>query len=163
MSMEVHVSVPLAEVTRGCAERIRMQLPSRAYRGANELRNASQLVLRGQRSGRRYPVPGTERMRYNKRKKTATITVTKYSASAPGEPPAVRTGAFRASWRPIAKSVGDVFLSRIESDARTNNGRDTLGEILERGTSKMAPRPHHDRIIEKAMPAIQKIYREPYV
>ncbi len=33
---------------------------------------------------------------------------------------------------------------------------------LEKGTSKMAPRPFVERIKEKAMPEIEKIYRESY-
>ena len=54
------------------------------------------------------------------------------------------------------------YISRIESEATTDNGKYNLGEILEDGTSRMAPRPHHDRILEKAEPKIVKIYDEPY-
>ena len=147
---------------------IKHQMASRAYRGANELRNASQLVLRGQRSGRRYIVPGTGRVKYNKRKHTASITYKKYTASAPGEPPAVRTGAFRMSWQPkthVDNIAGHAYsvVSSVESTQRTDNGRYLLGEILEEGTGRMAPRPHHQRIQEKALPAIMRIYNEPYV
>ena len=145
---------------------------SRAYRSSNELRNASQLVLRGQRSGRRYIVPGTGRVKYNKRKHTASITYKKYTASAPGEPPAVRTGAFRMSWTPKVKVEGNIagnyqysVISQVESTQKTDNGRYQLGEILEDGSpgGKIAPRPHHQRIQEKALPKILKIYNEPYV
>lgn len=169
---------------------------SRAYRASNELRNASQLVLRGQRSGRRYNVPGTGRMKYYKRdsdpiglvyhrrnsknhkagtasliyknkKGTARITYKKYTASAPGEPPAVRTGAFRASWQPETKATGSgdnlSVQSSIVSSIRTDNGKYLLGEILEEGTGKMAPRPYQERIQEKAMKNILKIYKEPYL
>ena len=34
--------------------------------------------------------------------------------------------------------------------------------ILEKGTSEMAPRPFAEKIKEKAMPEIERIYREPY-
>ena len=37
-----------------------------------------------------------------------------------------------------------------------------LGEILEDGTGKMAPRPHHDKIKQKALRKVVRIYREPY-
>lgn len=141
------VSPPFPEVIENVTESIKQEMERRSYLAANELRNASQLVLRGQRSGRRYRVPGTKRH---------------YTASAPGEPPAVRTGAFRLSWQPTARVVFGSYISRIESDLRTDNGRYTLGEILEDGTSRMAPRPYQDAILEKAKKPILRIYDEPY-
>ena len=105
-------------------------------------------------------------MKYNKRNHTAKITYKKYTASAPGEPPAVRTGAFRMSWHPktMVDYTGDYsVVSSVESTQRTDNGKYLLGEILENGTGRMAPRPHHQKIQEKALPAIMKIYNEPYV
>lgn len=142
-----NASAQFDAMVKEITENIKLQMESRAYRGANELRNASQLVLRGQRSGRRYRVPGTKRY---------------YTASAPGEPPAVRTGVFRMSWQPSAHVIFGSYISRVESTTRTNNGRYILGELLENGTSKMAPRPHQDKILEKAEPNIVKIYSEPY-
>lgn len=147
MSIKVRVSVPLEQVANDCVEQIKSQLESRAYRGANELRNASLEVLRGQGGGRQYRVPGTKRY---------------YTASAPGQPPAVRTGTLRNSWQPSAHAVMGSYISRIRSDARTDNGKYNLSDLLDGGTSKMAPRPHHDRIQDKALPAIQRIYEEPY-
>lgn len=144
---------------------IKKQMISRGHRSANELRNASQLVLRGQRSGRRYIVPGTGSMKYNKKKHTATITYKRYTASAPGEPPAVRTGAFRMSWVPkvmVDHTDSYAVVSSVESTQRTDNGKYLLGEILEEGTGRMAPRPHHEKIQQKALPAILRIYNEPY-
>ena len=44
----------------------------------------------------------------------------------------------------------------------TENGAHNLGEILENGTKRMAPRPHHDRILKHAEPTIVRIYEEPY-
>lgn len=142
-------------------ERISTEMERRSYLAANELRNASQLVLRGQRGGRRYKIPGT----YKRQRDAASSKMRNgryYTASAPGEPPAVRTGAFRMSWQPTAHVVFGSYISRIESDARTENGGYTLGEILENGTSRMAPRPHQDRILEKAEPKVVKIYSAPY-
>ena len=141
---------------------IRHQMEGRAWRAALELRNASQLVLRGQRSGRRYKVPGTYRRQRDKtdgKMKNGRY----YTASAPGEPPAVRTGTFRNSWQPIAYTSGGVlFSSRIESDVMTDNGKHNLGEVLENGTSRMEPRPHHDEIKQRAERDIVRIYEEPY-
>lgn len=176
MSAGVDFTKELQEQWATIDKSIRHQLKSRAYRAANELRNASQLVLRGQRNGRRYIVPGTGRVKYYKRDSkdgqhkagTATITYKYYTASAPGEPPAVRTGAFRMGWKPKSYVISDSkstlrLMSRVENLQRTDNGKYLLGELLEEGTKKMAPRPHHEKIQEMALPKIMKIYNEPYV
>ena len=167
MNASVLFFKPVEEEWENISNSIRHQMASRSYRAANELRNASLLVLRGQRSGRRYIVPGTGRMTYNKRNHTAKITYRRYTASAPGEPPAVRTGAFRLSWQPKAyvDHTGDHYavVSSVESTQRTDNGKYLLGEVLEYGTSRMAPRPHHQAIQKKALPGIMRIYSEPYV
>lgn len=168
MSNGVNLQQALMEEWGKLGTSIRHQMVSRGYRSANELRNASQLVLRGQRSGRRYIVPGTGRVKYNKKNHTATITYKRYTASAPGEPPAVRTGAFRMSWKPevmVDHRSGYSVISSVESTQRTDNGKYLLGEILEEGSpgGKIAPRPHHEKIQQKALPAIMRIYNEPYV
>lgn len=148
-------------------EKITQGMKSRAYRVSNELRNASQDVLRGQRSGREYIVPGTGRVKYNKRNKTATISYRRYRASSPGEPPAVRTGTFRESWQTKNESTGSgdslSVKAMIESNARTDNGKYVLGVILEDGTGKMAPRPYKEKIQQKALPKALRIYKEPYL
>ena len=157
------------------SSKVGIAMRSRAYRAANELRNASQLVLRGQRSGRQYIVPGTGRMRYYKRDSkdgthkagTATISYRRYTASAPGEPPAVRTGAFRSGWQTkptqSLENAGILTIrAGIENRVRTDNGAHLLGEVLENGTGRMAPRPYREKIQEKAKKNIIKIYKEPY-
>lgn len=153
------------------------EVKSRGVRTANELRTASNHVLRGQRHGRRYKVPGTYRLQMDK------VTGKKrhgryYTASAPGEPPAVRTGAFRLGWkqRSYADELGGGQCNVhgvIENDQRTGNsmsgngisaqsGKYLLGEILEEGTKRMAPRPYKQKVIDRAMPKVIKIYKEPY-
>lgn len=159
--MSSHIVAPFNTVVDHTIDTIQHEMERRSYLVANELRNASQLVLRGQRSGRRYKVPGTYRRQRDKtdgKMKNGRY----YTASAPGEPPAVRTGVFRNSWQPRAYALFGSYFSRIESDVRTDNGQYTLGEILEKGTSRMAPRPYQDEILEKAKPKILKIYNEPY-
>ncbi|MDO4280782.1 MAG: hypothetical protein Q4C56_04045 [Peptococcaceae bacterium] len=130
-------------------ERLRNEeLPHRAFRVANELRNAEMDVLaKGGRGGRVYRIPGTRKY---------------YTASAPGEVPAVRTGVFRLSWRPKHFRIGDEYQSRIESSY--NVGGYNLGALLENGSPRgqLAPRPHHEKILERAKPKALKIYREPY-
>ena len=142
-------------------EKLQLQMGRRSYTAANELRNSALLVLRGQRSGRRYKVPGTYRRQRDKtdgKMKNGRY----YTASAPGEPPAVRTGTFRNSWQPSSHRIFGSYISRIESDVRTEDGRYLLGEILENGTRRMAPRSHHDRILDHAEPRIRKIYEKEF-
>lgn len=159
--MIVRTQVPLDADLHEIAEKIQHQMESRAVRASYELYNSSQLVLRGQRSGRRYKVPGTFR-----RQKDPTDGKMKngryYTASAPGEPPAVRTGTFRMSWQPYARRVYGTYFSRIESDLRVDNGKYNLGELLENGTRKMEPRPFDEPIIRHAENRINRIYSEPY-
>lgn len=161
MSKVVVRGPSLTEIAETVTTEVRHQMESRSYRAANELRNSALIVLRGQRSGRRYKIPGTHRLQMDKstgKKRHGRY----YTASAPGEPPAVRTGNFRLSWKPEAHVVMGSYISRITSDIRTENGRYILGELLEEGTPKMEPRPHHDRIREHAEPKIFRIYDEPY-
>ena len=128
---------------------VQKEVSQRAYRASNELRNAELYVLRGQRSGKKYRVPGTRR---------------KYTASAPGESPAVRTGVFRLSWgtHVHVEKNGTHFraVSAIESKERA--GGRLLGEMLENGTGRIAPRPYKQKVIDRALPKIQAIYQKPY-
>lgn len=116
------------------------QITSRGTRAAQQLRNAELQVLRGKRSGkiyRKYPYRSW------------------YRASAPGEPPARRTGTLRLSWSPCVKKIKRGISVGIESSEK-------YAEILENGTSRMAHRPFRRRIQEKAYPEIKKIFAEPY-
>lgn len=140
------------------------EVKSRGIRTANELRTASNHVLRGQRHGRRYKVPGTYRLQMDK------VTGKKrhgryYTASAPGEPPAVRTGAFRLGWkqRSYAEDLGGGQCNVhgvIENDQKV--GSSLLGEMLENGTKRMAPRPYKQKVVSRALPQVIKIYNESY-
>ena len=144
-------------------EQIRTRVPARGVRASNELRTSALLVLRGSRHGRSYIVSGTGRVKYRKRDKTATITYRRYTASAPGEPPAVRTGNFRLGWLPRTLCLKrDEVISRIENNATVGNGKYVLGRLLEDGTSRMAARPHQEKIAQKALPGVMRIYKEPY-
>lgn len=128
----------LSKVTEGAK--------SRGYRAANEMRNASLQVLRGQRSGRVYKKPHSR--------------TTTYRASAPGEPPAVRSGQLRVSWRPIAESEKEAGAIVVKPAIRTDK---KYAPILQDGSPKMAPRPFEELIIEKAMPKVKAIFEQPYL
>ena len=124
---------------------INRKVVSRGVRAVNAIRNAELEVLKGQRSGRVYRKPYTK----------AT-----YTASAPGEPPARRTGNLRMHWNGQVKSEsssngGVAIIAELES-------QEPYAGILENGSSKMAARPFTEKIKEKAMPEIQRIYGEPY-
>lgn len=126
-------------------EDIDKQVLSRVVRVTNALRNSALKVLGGTRSGRRYKRPGTMN--------------SYYQASAPGEPPAVRTGNLRQNWNPYTAvesgGAGSTVLAGLESGEK-------YAGYLEKGTSKMAPRPYVDRIKEDAKPEIERIFSEPY-
>lgn len=160
------MAIEIDAIIQSVIKSIKYQMAGRGYRAANVLRNkAVNEVLRGQRHGRRYIVPGTGRVHYNKRKHTAKITYTYYTASAPGEPPAVRTGAFRMSWLPEVNITGDAdfkVTSKIESGIKVGKGY-LLGDILEEGTQRMAPRPYKEQVQDKALNEIVDIYSEPYI
>ena len=144
----------IGKTVKATLKNIEQEVAGRAYRASNELRNASLHVLRGQRSGRVYRVPFT--------KKT-------YQASAPGEPPAVRTGKFRTSWNTnvrVEKAGGRYrAVSMIESNLRAKSkggGSHLLGDILEHGSTRMLPRPYKKAVVSRAMPAVQALYKRPY-
>lgn len=169
MSRVIAYGQSFQAITEEITSQIRTQMEGRSYKAANELRNSALQVLKGQRSGRVYKLPGTHGKRQSKATKQLMPEYGKklrggqlYRASAPGEPPAVRFGHYRLSWQPEAHVVYGSYISRITSDARTDDGRHLLGEILEEGTARMAPRPHHDRILEHAEPKIFRIYDAAY-
>lgn len=148
-------------------ENINRQVLSRGVRAVNAIRNAQLEVLKGQRSGRVYKKPGT----YGKKPSKSTRELINeygrklrggqlYRASAPGEPPARRTGNLRLHWNGQAKKGADsgqgvTVVAELESQEK-------YAVRLEEGTSKMAARPFVERIKEKAKTEIEKIYREPY-
>lgn len=152
MANESNASSEIAIIVERYSEQIKHEMKSRSYRVANELRNKAQLVLRGQRHGRRYRKPNTRAY---------------YTASAPGEPPAMRTGTFRASWQPktyVEGTEGTYSVrSAINSNVRTEEGEHLLGEILEHGTRRIAPRPYQEQILEKGRKEALRIYKEPYL
>lgn len=142
--------INLEHIVSEMVEEIKGQVISRGVRVSNEMRNTAVLTLRGGRHGRRYRIPGTKKF---------------YTASAPGEVPAVRTGLFRMSWEPSSRASqsggGLSVISKIES--RQKVGPYLLGDILENGTSRMAPRPHREKIKRKSMVAANRIYNERYL
>lgn len=148
--MDIGIKDAVASVYPQIVEQLKQRSASASYK----LRNAELEVLRGQRSGRIYKKPGTGRVKYLKRSKTVRITYRTYTASAPGEPPAVRTNALRSSFRPVI-STNMGYGAAIESNLK-------YGPMLDEGTSRMAKRPITEPVIEKARPEIEALYTKPF-
>lgn len=126
-------------------ENVGRQAVSRGTRAVNAIRNAELDVLKGSRSGHVYKKP---------------YSSSTYTASAPGEPPARRSGALRLNWHGEVQG-GSAGSGGIQITAVLESEQHYAG-YLEDGTSKMAPRPYKDKITEKATPEIVAIYNEPY-
>lgn len=101
------------------------------------------------RTGRVYYRPGTR---------------TEYTASAPGEPPAIRTADYRDRWQvapPVIVGqtvVGYIFNDRVVESKSGN--RWLLGWLLDQGTENMRPRPHIEAGRRAAAAAIRKYNRK---
>lgn len=125
-------------------KKVNREAASRGMRAVNAIRNAELEVLRGKRSGRVYRKPHTK---------------SHYTASAPGEPPARRTGNLRLNWNGTVESSSTGSGLRVTAVLESQERYSTY---LENGTRRMAPRPFKQPISEKAMPGIERIYHEKY-
>lgn len=125
-------------------KKVNREAASRGTRAVNAIRNAELEVLRGKRSGRVYRKPHTK---------------SHYTASAPGEPPARRTGNLRLNWNGTVESSSTGSGLRVTAVLES---RERCSTYLENGTRRMAPRPFKQPISEKAMPEIERIYHEKY-
>lgn len=125
-------------------KKVNREAASRGMRAVNAIRNAELEVLRGKRSGRVYRTPHTK---------------SHYTASAPGEPPARRTGNLRLNWNGTVESSSTGSGLRVTAVLESQERYSTY---LENGTRRMAPRPFKQPISEKAMPEIERIYHEKY-
>lgn len=125
-------------------KKVNLEAASRGMRAVNAIRNAELEVLRGKRSGRVY---------------RKLHTKSHYTASAPGEPPARRTGNLRLNWNGTVESSSTGSGLRVTAVLESQERYSTY---LENGTRRMAPRPFKQPISEKAMPEIERIYHEKY-
>lgn len=125
-------------------KKVNLEAASRGTRAVNAIRNAELEVLRGKRSGRVYRKPHTK---------------SHYTASAPGEPPARRTGNLRLNWNGTVESSSTGSGLRVTAVLES---QERYSAYLENGTRRMAPRPFKQPISEKAMPEIERIYHEKY-
>ena len=124
--MEVHSN--LAAVMAAIEREARIRLTA----AGNTVRNEWLQTLSGDRSGRTYRVPG--------RKVT-------YVASAPGEAPAQRNGDLRRSIA-VHPATGEVIACEVGSHL-------TYAVWLEKGTKRIAARPHLSPTLDKALPKVK--------
>ena len=137
--IKITISGSTSETVREKVEDIKRQLPVRANRVAQEMIIVQKEVLGRGGSGRMYG---------------------SHQASAPGEPPAPMSGGLRGSFVPTVIDGGNKVISRIESFKIVNGYNQ--GDLLEGGTSKMAPRPFEDEIGDAVEPIAYQIYSEDY-
>lgn len=149
-------------------EEIQQKAEQRGYQAANVLTNEVKKVLSGQRSGRTYkvnktggkPKKSTRKSKKRKSKKGGIV----YTASAPGEPPALRFGILQKSFK--RRTYGDkiggnlVVHAITESDLQVNGY--LLGDLLENGTKRIAPRPFKQKTIDAALPKVIQIFGRNY-
>lgn len=128
---------------------IRNQIGIRSVKASNELKNSVRFILYGRRHGRRYKNPSTGKM---------------YTASAPGEAPANRTGTLRLSYhsKTYAQRNGNNYEFHAVADSNYRVRDRLLGQMLEQGTAKIRPRPFREAAIRRALPKVIEIYNRDY-
>jgi len=120
-------------------EEINAAAISRGDRALNVMRNVEIETLSKEGSGRVY----------KRGKKGFQV------ASAPGETPAPDSGTLRRDWVPqklIGRNGGGVrIILRLTSSVFYQT-------FLERGTTRMAPRPHMEKIKQKSIPQVATLF-----
>lgn len=140
------MEIDISGAVQGFVQDIEKQVASRAERAAHVIRKHELSVLSNnpKRSGKVYRKPASNKT---------------YTASAPGEPPALRTGDLRRSFRPLAKSEIVQSAKHYTPGIRTDV---KYAPFLEDGTSKISPRPYAEEIKQKAFPEVKAIFEEKY-
>lgn len=126
---------------QGLTEEVGRKVASYGLKAVNALRNAELETLKGQRTGKRYRLPHRK---------------TYYTASAPGESPARRTGNLRLRWNGHVETSQDGGNTTVKAVLESETKYATY---LEHGTKRMAQRPIIDPITKKAEPEIIKLYQ----
>lgn len=102
--------------------------------------HVEQNKLAGDRSGRIYRIPGTRKT---------------YTASAPGEPPASRTGELRQHIGTKVEQRGRKISGQVGTDVEH-------GTFLEKGTRDILPRPWLEPSFEETQGQLISIFTRPY-
>lgn len=126
--------------TDKCLTAIGQELEKRMVAAVNLVKVNVLNTLQGDRTGRRYKVPGTKD--------------TYYTASAPGEPPASVTGDLRRSIDTDVIIEGPSIIGEVGTDTE-------YGPMLEYGTIHILPRPWLRPAFELSQEAIEEIFQMP--
>ena len=115
------------------------------------VQNETKQTLSGQRHGKVYKVPTTGRGRVGEGRSIAG-TGARYTASAPGESPAVRLGGLRNSIGYKVHNEGTRLLGDVGTKLE-------YGQHLEYGTLHISPRPWLRKSFENATGAVLELWR----
>lgn len=126
----------LVNNTKAVALQIERKSQKNMIKAMTLWRSSLMEVLSGTRSGNQYKVP---------------FTAQTYTASAPGQAPAVRTGALKASYK--IQISGNGLAGRLNSTL-------AYAAHLEYGTYKMEPRPHLVPAFNRVRSRIEQIMSE---
>lgn len=131
------IGINLSSIASQAVSQVEAELPTRAIMASHILKNSSQEILGHEGGGRTYrkPAGGT------------------YQASAPGSPPAMRTGTLMRSWRPVTNGINPAL-----------EGGTPYAGFMQYGTpgGMIAPRPFVEKIVEMSEPEISQIYSAPF-
>jgi HK97 gp10 family phage protein len=130
VELESHIDAVAHTISRTAEERLR--------EAVSEVFNATLSILSKSGSGKAYRIPGTGRF---------------YTASTPGELPALRRGELRQSVSTAIVSDGDKITGYVGTDR-------AYGVMLEKGTGKMAPQPWLEPAFREAREIVVNILGE---
>jgi phage gpG-like protein len=132
MGIKIDITNNIPEVQRKISDVAK----NRMMEAVNTVRNTTLETLSGTRSGRQYYVPGTHKL---------------YTASAPGEPPAVATGRLRQSIKSSIETEDDNLVGYVGTDME-------YGKELEYGRHNMEPRPWLRPSFEESEQEVKEIF-----
>ena len=136
--MELRTQITLKWRAKEVIKKVEQIASNRMLESAQAVRTQVLETLSGSRSGRTYNVPGTRR---------------KYTASAPGQPPATATAELRQSIKASVKGEGKEVIGTVGTDKKQ-------GLMTEFGTRNMAARPWLRVSLEKTLPKLRGIWRK---
>jgi len=132
MGIDITFKSNLPEVMR----KIDATAKDRMQEAVQAVRNQALETLSGSRSGRTYKVPGTSRT---------------YTASSPGEPPAVATAELRQSVKGVVEKEGNQIVGMVGTDK-------IQGKMLEFGTKYIEARPWLRKSFEESGAKVKEIF-----
>jgi len=128
MKLESHVTEAIQKIQAESLERMEKAVIT--------VKNATVTKLSGQRKGRIYKVPGSNRT---------------YQASAAGEPPATRLGELKDSVKWTIETQGKEITGTVGTDKE-------YGAVLEFGSSKILPRPWLQKSFDESKDKVIEIF-----